>query len=64
VKRQPTRINWDAEQAEKQGWPHFMLKEINEQPKVLEGIFSHRIRKDKDEVYFEKLEIADEFLAP
>ncbi len=32
VSRQPKIINWTAEMAEKKGYPHFMLKEIYEQP--------------------------------
>lgn len=28
-------IDWDPEQAQKGGYPHFMLKEINEEPKAL-----------------------------
>ncbi len=30
--REPEIIEWTAEMAEKQGYPHFMLKEIHEQP--------------------------------
>ncbi len=29
-------VNWDIEQAQKQGYKHFMLKEIMEQPQVVE----------------------------
>lgn len=32
VDRKPETIDWTAEMAEKQGYPHFMLKEIHEQP--------------------------------
>lgn len=32
VSREPKRINWSPKMAEKQGYPHFMLKEIYEQP--------------------------------
>jgi glucosamine--fructose-6-phosphate aminotransferase (isomerizing) len=32
VKRKPEVITWSPEMAEKQGYPHFMLKEIHEQP--------------------------------
>lgn len=35
VTRAATRIAWDAAAAEKGGYPHFMLKEIHEQPQVL-----------------------------
>lgn len=33
--KSPARINWGVEQAQKQGYPHFMLKEIHEQPRVI-----------------------------
>jgi glucosamine--fructose-6-phosphate aminotransferase (isomerizing) len=32
------RVNWDADRAGLNGYPHFMLKEINEQPAVLRQI--------------------------
>ncbi|MDH5669009.1 MAG: glutamine--fructose-6-phosphate transaminase (isomerizing) [Nitrospira sp.] len=35
VERKPSRITWDAAAAEKNGYPHFMLKEIHEQPQTL-----------------------------
>ena len=31
-----SKIKWDMEQANKGGYPHFMLKEIEEQPEVIE----------------------------
>ena len=36
IQREPTVIDWDREQAQKGGYQHFMLKEIFEQPKVVE----------------------------
>ncbi len=35
ITRPSTRITWDAEAAEKSGYPHFMLKEIHEQPQTI-----------------------------
>jgi glucosamine--fructose-6-phosphate aminotransferase (isomerizing) len=35
VTREPETIDWTPEMAVKQGYPHFMLKEIHEQPKCL-----------------------------
>ncbi len=35
VERAPETIEWTAEMAVKQGYPHFMIKEIHEQPEVL-----------------------------
>lgn len=36
-------VDWDAEQAQKGGFPHFMLKEIHEQPQALENALRDRI---------------------
>jgi glucosamine--fructose-6-phosphate aminotransferase (isomerizing) len=35
VTRTPSTITWDASAAEKSGYPHFMLKEIHEQPQTI-----------------------------
>ncbi|HET7059301.1 MAG TPA: glutamine--fructose-6-phosphate transaminase (isomerizing) [Nitrospiraceae bacterium] len=35
VTRVTTAITWDSEAAEKSGYPHFMLKEIHEQPQTI-----------------------------
>ena len=35
VEREHLEVNWDIEQAEKNGYEHFMLKEIHEEAKVL-----------------------------
>lgn len=35
VTRKETAITWDADAAEKSGYPHFMLKEIHEQPQTI-----------------------------
>jgi glucosamine--fructose-6-phosphate aminotransferase (isomerizing) len=35
VVREPETIDWNPEMAEKQGYPHFMMKEIYEQPLTL-----------------------------
>jgi glucosamine--fructose-6-phosphate aminotransferase (isomerizing) len=35
VTREPITVEWTAEMAVKQGYPHFMIKEIHEQPQVL-----------------------------
>ncbi|MGA6826527.1 glutamine--fructose-6-phosphate transaminase (isomerizing) [Nitrospira sp. NS4] len=35
VFRKPAKITWDASAAEKSGYPHFMLKEIHEQPQTI-----------------------------
>ncbi|MBI4421624.1 MAG: glutamine--fructose-6-phosphate transaminase (isomerizing) [Gemmatimonadetes bacterium] len=43
VEKAAMRIAWDAQMAEKGGFPHFMLKEINEQPRALEDTMLGRL---------------------
>lgn len=43
VTRQTMEITWDEETAEKEGYEHFMLKEIYEQPKVLSETLHKRL---------------------
>jgi glucosamine--fructose-6-phosphate aminotransferase (isomerizing) len=62
ISKQPTRINWDIEQAQKQGYKHFMLKEINEQPQIIENILSARIQKESNKIIFEEQRIPEEQL--
>lgn len=73
IQRKSTVIRWDAKQAQKGGFPHFMLKEINQQPDIIENILSRRIVRDpalagkyrvKDSaIFFEELSITQEELA-
>jgi len=46
VDRDVMHIEWDAEQAEKGGFEHFMLKEIHEQPAVITETLGGRLRED------------------
>jgi len=49
-------IPWDPVSAEKGGFKHFMLKEIYEQPQVLEDTLAGRINLLKGEVVLEEIE--------
>jgi glucosamine--fructose-6-phosphate aminotransferase (isomerizing) len=42
-KPQTIRINWDPVQAEKEGYAHFMLKEIHEQPRAIRQTLAGRL---------------------
>jgi len=44
VARAPMHVDWDAESAEKGGYPHFVLKEIHEQPQALRRALLGRVR--------------------
>ncbi len=43
VDRAPKTITWNASQAEKGGYKHFMLKEIHEQPRAMEDTLRGRV---------------------
>ena len=47
VERQQLTADWDMEAAEKGGYPHFMLKEINEQPAAIMATVSPRVEDDE-----------------
>jgi len=46
VKRDVFHVTWDADAAEKEGYDHFMLKEIHEQPKAVEETLGRRLDED------------------
>ena len=46
VKRDIFHVTWDADAAEKDGYEHFMLKEIHEQPKAIEETLMRRLNPD------------------
>jgi glucosamine--fructose-6-phosphate aminotransferase (isomerizing) len=43
VSRPEQRVEWNIEEAQKAGYPHFMLKEIHEQPRVIDQILQGRL---------------------
>jgi len=48
VNRPTEDVDWEAGDAERDGYPHFMLKEIHEQPAALERAVHGRITDDGD----------------
>ena len=47
IQKELTEINWDAEAAEKDGYEHFMMKEIHEQPKAVADTMNSVIKDGK-----------------
>lgn len=47
VKKEVFTVNWNVSAAEKGGYEHFMMKEIEEQPKAIENTISPRIKDGK-----------------
>ena len=61
IKKEPFHVNWSVEAAEKGGFPHFMLKEIFEQPHAVCDTVSPRIKDGK--IDLSELSMSDEALA-
>ncbi|MBI5035408.1 MAG: glutamine--fructose-6-phosphate transaminase (isomerizing) [Chloroflexi bacterium] len=57
VERDPLIVNWDVQAAEKGGYPHFFLKEINEQPAALANALRGRV--DEKGVHLSELDAID-----
>ena len=58
--RQPYHVDWDVGAAEKDGYAHFMLKEIHEQPKALTDTMRPRLVRNESgkvtDIQFEEME--------
>jgi glucosamine--fructose-6-phosphate aminotransferase (isomerizing) len=54
------RITWDPIMAEKAGYKHFMLKEINEQPRAIRDTTLGRISLDTGRVHLAEMRISDD----
>src|ERR1051325_9641939 len=60
VDRPPKKITWDAVMAEKEGFRHYMLKEIHEQPRAVRDTFNGRMFEESGEIYFNDLQLTPE----
>ncbi|OPX84147.1 MAG: Glutamine--fructose-6-phosphate aminotransferase (isomerizing) [Pelotomaculum sp. PtaB.Bin104] len=60
INKEVMEIKWEAEQAEKGGYDHFMLKEINEQPKALHDTLGGRIAADGSGVILDEIKMTPE----
>jgi glucosamine--fructose-6-phosphate aminotransferase (isomerizing) len=54
------RITWDPIMAEKAGYKHFMLKEINEQPRAIRDTTLGRISLETGKVHLAEMQVTDE----
>ncbi|NVN90579.1 MAG: glutamine--fructose-6-phosphate transaminase (isomerizing) [Desulfuromonadales bacterium] len=59
LKKMPKHIDWSPLMAEKEGFRHFMLKEIFEQPRAVRDTLSGRILEEEGDVYLEDLRLSD-----
>lgn len=54
IPKKVSEIRWSVEQAQKEGFPHYMLKEIYEQPRVVRETLAKRVKNGH--VYFDSLD--------
>ena len=53
IEKELTEIKWDAEAAEKDGYEHFMMKEIHEQPKAVLDTLNSVVADDGEKKYID-----------
>ncbi|PID67192.1 MAG: glutamine--fructose-6-phosphate transaminase (isomerizing) [Fusobacteriales bacterium] len=56
VKREMKKVEWNYEQASKGGYEHFMIKEIEEQPEIVQKTLDIYTNEEKDIKFDEQLE--------
>jgi len=56
ITKESQEITWTAEAAEKDGFEHFMRKEIHEQPKVLRDTMKERLPHESGRGFFSELD--------
>jgi glucosamine--fructose-6-phosphate aminotransferase (isomerizing) len=63
VRRSSHTVDWDSEAAEKSGHPHFMLKEIFEQPEAVRNTLGERVDAEGPDIRIPELGLKDRELA-
>lgn len=58
VAKEITEIKWDAQAAEKDGYEHFMMKEIHEQPRAVKDTLGAVVKNGK--IDFESIDLSEE----
>jgi glucosamine--fructose-6-phosphate aminotransferase (isomerizing) len=57
VQKPAETITWNLDSAEKSGYPHFMLKEIMEQPKVLRDTINSAVKSGNYKNIFDNIDV-------
>ncbi len=55
IQKDMRHVDWDPVMAEKDGYPHFMLKEIHEQPRVIMDTLRGKINPDEGKIFLGEL---------
>ncbi len=63
VRRSPTTVEWSAEAAQMGKFPHYMLKEIHEQPERVEEVVRRTVRPRTGTIAFEETALDHQHLA-
>ncbi len=59
IHKDPVEITWDAAAAEKDGYEHFMMKEIHEQPRAINDTLTS-VLNDDDDIDLEKMGLTED----
>jgi glucosamine--fructose-6-phosphate aminotransferase (isomerizing) len=62
IEKAPTRVPWDPIMAEKDGYKHFMLKEIHEQPRAVRDTLLGRVSLESASILLEEMSLSDDYL--
>ncbi|MBW2718149.1 MAG: glutamine--fructose-6-phosphate transaminase (isomerizing) [Deltaproteobacteria bacterium] len=60
VSRRSRKISWSPVMAEKDGYKHFMLKEIFEQPRALEDTLRGRLDRENADIFSAEIGLSDD----
>jgi len=61
IKKRVKKLKWEILRGpKKDGYRHFMLKEIHEQPNIIRHVLKRRISRDKNDLYFENINLSEE----
>jgi glucosamine--fructose-6-phosphate aminotransferase (isomerizing) len=60
VEKKRSTVNWDVSAAEKGGYPHFMLKEVMEQPEAIRKTISPRIKNGR--VVLDEISLTEDYV--
>ncbi len=60
VHKEIFHVNWDAQAAERGGYPHFMLKEICEQPLAIKNTLGSRLTPDGSGIQLNEISLTPE----
>ncbi len=62
INKKPNRILWNPRKAEKEGYRHFMLKEIFEQPRAIEDTLRGKLDIDNGHIHLEDIKLSPSYV--